>query len=55
MKRAIKAVAKSGAEYDVLYGRRIYCYLTRAGATSSIKRQMRRRLRRLLKDKRDDS
>jgi hypothetical protein len=33
-------------EYDLLYGRRHYCYLQRAGATSWIKRKMRRRERR---------
>lgn len=37
---------KDGAEWDVLFGRQYYCYLQRAGATSSIKRQMRRRDRR---------
>lgn len=33
-------------ESDVVYHRRIYCYLTRAGVVSRIKRQMRRRERR---------
>lgn len=34
---------KGGDEWDVLYGRRHYCYLHRAGVASSIKRKMRRR------------
>jgi len=36
----------SGAEWDVLYYRRMYCYLRRARVTAGIKRQMRRRERR---------
>jgi hypothetical protein len=36
----------SGAEYDVIMARKHYCYLQRAGVTSGIKRQMRRRGRR---------
>lgn len=35
----------NGAEYDVIMARRYYCYLQRAGVTSGIKRQMRRRAR----------
>lgn len=30
-------------EYDVVYARQWYCYLQRAGATSKIKRGIRRR------------
>ncbi|MCW2901557.1 MAG: hypothetical protein JWO67_3822 [Streptosporangiaceae bacterium] len=37
----------TGAEWDTLAGRRFYCYLQRAGVTAGIKRQMRRRERRL--------
>lgn len=37
---------KDGFEWDVLFGRKHYCYLQRAGAASSIKRRMRRRDRR---------
>jgi len=36
-------------EWDVLYYRRWYCYLQRAGVKSGIKRQMRRRERRYAK------
>jgi hypothetical protein len=36
---------KSGDEFDVLYARKWYCYLKRAGIASKIKRQMRRRRR----------
>lgn len=36
----------TATEWDVLYGRGIYCYLKRAGVKSSIKRGMRRRERR---------
>jgi len=39
-------VCKSAAEVDVVYARKWYCYLRRAGVTSGIKRQMRRRERR---------
>ena len=45
---------KSGAEYDALTtstSRRRYCYLQKAGATMSIKRQYRRRERRVAKRK----
>lgn len=35
----------NGTEYDVLYARRWYVYLQRAGICSEIKRGMRRRLR----------
>ena len=40
---------KSGAEYDALYGRGIYCYLSRAGVLRFIKRGMWRRERRAAK------
>lgn len=36
----------TAAEYDVICARRHYYYLQRAGATDSIKRQIRRRERR---------
>lgn len=37
---------RTGAEYDALTrARRVYCYLSRAGAAASIKRQYRRRER----------
>jgi hypothetical protein len=43
----MKRKTVSAAEYDVISRwRRFYCYLTRAGVTSGIKRQMRRRERR---------
>lgn len=39
--------AKTAAEQDVVgTWRHVYCYLTRAGVTAGIKRQMRRRERR---------
>jgi hypothetical protein len=38
--------AFTDAEQDVVYMRRWYCYLKRAGVTAGIKRQMRRRERR---------
>lgn len=41
---------RSAAEYDVVRDRHIYCYLQRAGTTAGIKRQIRRRERRLGKD-----
>lgn len=41
-----KAPAKSGAEEDVVTAwRKLYCYTQRAGVTSKIKRQIRRRQR----------
>jgi hypothetical protein len=44
----------TAAEWDVLYGwRRNYAYLRRAGVTSKIKRQMRRRERRAAKAETD--
>lgn len=33
----------TAAEYDVVYARQWYCYLQHAGATSKIKRGIRRR------------
>jgi hypothetical protein len=39
-------VCKSGAEEDVVYARKWYCYTKRPRVTSKIKRQMRRRERR---------
>lgn len=44
----MKRRAKTFAEQDVVsrYWRRMYCYLSHAGTTSKIKRQMRRRERR---------
>ena len=37
---------KSGAEYDLVTNwRRMVCYMQRAGVTSKIKRQIRRRFR----------
>lgn len=36
----------TAAEYDVIYARDVYCYCKRAGVTSKVKRQMRRRERR---------
>lgn len=41
-----KRKALTAEEQDVVYARRWYCYLQRAGAASAIKRQMRRRERR---------
>lgn len=41
-----KRKAVSAEEHDVVYARKWYCYLKRAGATSEIKRRMRRRERR---------
>lgn len=41
-----KRPTKTADEVDVVYGRRYYCYLQRAGIASGIKRQMRRRERR---------
>lgn len=38
---------KGGGEYDVFgTGRRLYCYLQRAGVTKAIKKQYNRRFRR---------
>jgi hypothetical protein len=36
-----------GAEWDALYGRGIYCYLSRAGVLRYIKRGMNKRERRM--------
>jgi hypothetical protein len=41
----VKQKLINGAEYDVIMARRYYCYLQRAGVTSGIKRQIRRRAR----------
>lgn len=38
---------KNGDEEDTVHARHIYCYLQRAGVTAAIKRQIRRRERRL--------
>lgn len=49
-----RAPLKTAAEYDVIAGRgrwrRHYCYLQRAGTVSGIKRQIRRRERRMGND-----
>jgi hypothetical protein len=42
----VKRKIVTGAEQDVVHARRHYCYTQRAGVTSGIKRQMRRRERR---------
>lgn len=39
----------TAAEYDVVYARQWYCYLQHAGATSKIKRGIRRRSRQMAK------
>ena len=44
-----KQKIKNGAEDDVLFGKKWYCYLTKPGVASSIKRAMRRRERYLKK------
>ena len=36
---------KASAEWDILYGRRFYCYLTRAGTTRYWKNRINRRSR----------
>ena len=41
----MKQKLKSADEFDALYARDWYCYLKRAGATSRIKKRLRRRLR----------
>lgn len=38
------------AEFDVVYARHWYCYLQHSGATSKIKRGIRRRARRAAKN-----
>jgi hypothetical protein len=40
-----KQQLKGGSEWDVLYGRAHYCYLSRAGVARSIKRGMNKRER----------
>jgi len=42
----MKQKLKTGDEYDCICNRKWYCYLTRAGVTSRIKRGLRRRARR---------
>ena len=44
----MKQKLKTGAEFDLIFGRKAYCYLTKGGVTASIKRQLRRRCRREL-------
>lgn len=47
----MRAPTKKPAEDDVVTGwRRLYCYTQRAGVTSGIKRQIRRRERRTSKE-----
>ena len=41
----MKRKTNTAAEQDVAHARRHYCYTQRAGVTSGIKRQMRRRER----------
>ena len=41
----MKQKLKTGDEFDVICARKWYCYLKRAGATSRIKRRLRRRMR----------
>jgi hypothetical protein len=36
---------KTGDEWDVIINRKWYCYLTKAGVSSGIKRRMRKRRR----------
>jgi hypothetical protein len=46
---------KSGDEFDAILNRKWYCYLTRAGVTSRIKKAMRKRRRiELKKEAKDD-
>jgi hypothetical protein len=49
-----RAPLRTAAEYDVIVNRgrwrQFYCYLQRAGTASGIKRQIRRRERRIGKD-----
>lgn len=46
-RRYPRGITKTAAEVDVVgKWRHMYCYLARSGATSKIKRQMRRRERR---------
>jgi hypothetical protein len=40
----VKQRLKTGAEYDLVFGKKFYCYLKRG--SSSIKKQLRKRLRR---------
>lgn len=40
-----KQKLKMGGEYDLLYGRRFYCYLQRSGVAKFIKRTLSRRRR----------
>lgn len=44
-----KEKLKSGAEYDVIFDRGIYCYLLNSTAAHKIKKQMTRRNRRQAK------
>lgn len=41
----MKQKLKCGDEWDVIYARKIYCYLRRAGAANEVKTRMRRRAR----------
>ena len=41
----IRQKFKSGDEFDAILNRKWYCYLTRAGVSSKIKRAMRKRRR----------
>lgn len=42
---------KGGAEWDLLYGRKIYCYLNRPRVCHNLKKGFNRRIRRQLRMK----
>jgi hypothetical protein len=44
-----KSKLKGGAEYDLLYARKWYCYLARAGVAHKLKKIINRRERRASK------
>ena len=54
MERGHMQKIKSAAEEDVLYNRRLYCYLINHSPVHKIKKQMSRRLRRELKQELKD-
>lgn len=50
MQKGMKQKLKTGAEFDLIYAKGIYCYLKNGKAVRKIKRQMNRRWRRELKE-----
>ena len=50
MRKGRRQQLKTGAEYDLLYAKHIYCFLKNGKAVRKLKKQMNRRWRRELHD-----